>query len=171
MNEFENKDEIDWSLATWEGSRREQLRRWSKLSLREIILAQEEMQELANRFQELRAKSNFKNATKSETTMNNGIQKEIFSHLDEIAEFCRRHGVRRLEVFGSSLHEESPDDIDFLVDLGERSTSDYAATYFDLLEYLQDLFKRPVDLVTPAGLENPYFRQHVEQDKSLLYAD
>jgi len=38
---------IDWSLTTWEGSRREQLRRWSELSLREILLAQEEMQELA----------------------------------------------------------------------------------------------------------------------------
>jgi hypothetical protein len=50
MNEFENKDEIDWSLTTWEGSRREQIRRWSKLSLREILLAQEEMQELADRF-------------------------------------------------------------------------------------------------------------------------
>ena len=50
MNESENKDEIDWSLTTWEGSRREQIRRWSKLSLREILLAQEEMQELADRF-------------------------------------------------------------------------------------------------------------------------
>lgn len=41
--------EIDWSLTTWEGSRREQLRRWSELSLREILLAQEEMQELAEK--------------------------------------------------------------------------------------------------------------------------
>ncbi|MBM3357123.1 MAG: hypothetical protein FJY54_05295 [Betaproteobacteria bacterium] len=38
---------IDWSLTTWEGSRREQLRRWAALSLREIIVAQEEMQELS----------------------------------------------------------------------------------------------------------------------------
>lgn len=42
-------DTIDWSLTTWEGSRREQLRRWSKLSLREIIQAQEEMRELSER--------------------------------------------------------------------------------------------------------------------------
>ena len=51
MNEHEIRDEIDWSLTTWEGSRREQYRRWSKLTLREILLAQEEMQELADRFQ------------------------------------------------------------------------------------------------------------------------
>lgn len=43
-------DAIDWSLTTWEGSRREQLRRWAELSLREIILAQEEMRELSERF-------------------------------------------------------------------------------------------------------------------------
>ncbi len=43
-------DAIDWSLTTWEGSRREQLRRWAELSLEEIIQAQEEMRELSERF-------------------------------------------------------------------------------------------------------------------------
>ncbi len=42
-------DRIDWSLTTWEGSRREQLRRWVALSLEEIIRAQEEMADLAAR--------------------------------------------------------------------------------------------------------------------------
>ena len=50
MNESEKKDDIDWSLTTWEGSRREQIQRWSKLTLREILLAQEEMQKLAEQF-------------------------------------------------------------------------------------------------------------------------
>lgn len=36
-------DDIDWSLTTWEGSRREQLRRWSELSFDEILEALEEM--------------------------------------------------------------------------------------------------------------------------------
>ena len=42
-----DKDAIDWSLTTWEGARREQFRRWSELSLEEIIRAQEEMRELS----------------------------------------------------------------------------------------------------------------------------
>jgi hypothetical protein len=42
-------DEIDWSLTTWEGARREQMRRWSELPLERIILALEEMEELAKR--------------------------------------------------------------------------------------------------------------------------
>jgi len=46
MTEQEERD-IDWSLTTWEGSRREQLRRWSLLTLEEIFDAQEEMAQLA----------------------------------------------------------------------------------------------------------------------------
>jgi hypothetical protein len=42
--------DIDWSLTTFEGARREQLRRWAELPLRNIILALEEMEELAERF-------------------------------------------------------------------------------------------------------------------------
>jgi hypothetical protein len=42
-------EEIDWSLTTWECARREQARRWSKLSLTEIILELEEMQAVADK--------------------------------------------------------------------------------------------------------------------------
>jgi hypothetical protein len=36
-------------MTTFEGARREQLRRWSELSLRQVILALEEMEELGKR--------------------------------------------------------------------------------------------------------------------------
>jgi len=45
----ESPGDIDWSLTTWEGSRREQLRQWAKLTLEEIVQAQEEMAELSAR--------------------------------------------------------------------------------------------------------------------------
>jgi hypothetical protein len=45
-----DENSIDWSKTTWEGSRLEQLRRWSKLSLDEILAAQEEMADLAAEF-------------------------------------------------------------------------------------------------------------------------
>ena len=45
-------DDIDWSLTTWEGSRREQLRRWANLTFDEILFAQEEMADLAQQFRE-----------------------------------------------------------------------------------------------------------------------
>jgi hypothetical protein len=39
-----------WESCTWNGARREQLRRWSKLSLREKLKAVEEMGAVAARF-------------------------------------------------------------------------------------------------------------------------
>lgn len=39
----------DWSLATFDGARREQMRRWSELPLERIIAAIEEMGDLARR--------------------------------------------------------------------------------------------------------------------------
>lgn len=39
--------DIDWSLTTWEGARREQMRRWAALPLERAIMALEEMEELA----------------------------------------------------------------------------------------------------------------------------
>ena len=101
----------------------------------------------------------------------NAIPKtSLESHRRELVAICAELGVRRLELFGSALRSDAPGDLDFLVDLGDRPPADYANAYFALLERLQALFARPVDLVTPAGLANPYFRERVEQEKALLYA-
>lgn len=37
----------EWESATWEGARREEMRRWAALPLERIVAAQEEMAELA----------------------------------------------------------------------------------------------------------------------------
>jgi len=95
---------------------------------------------------------------------------EIESRRAEIAAICARLGVRRLELFGSAVRSAAARDLDFLADLGERSPAEYAAAYFELRDALEKLFAKPVDIVTPPGLANPYFRQRVEQEKALLYA-
>ena len=48
MTAFDSPDAIDWSLTTWEGARREQMRRWAALPLETIVAALEEMEVLAN---------------------------------------------------------------------------------------------------------------------------
>jgi hypothetical protein len=45
------ENEFDWTLTTWEGARKEQMRRCSEMSLRDIVSALEEMQELADKLQ------------------------------------------------------------------------------------------------------------------------
>jgi len=46
-DEKRNDDLIDWHLTTWEGARREALRRWRRLPLERVIAALEEMQHVA----------------------------------------------------------------------------------------------------------------------------
>lgn len=47
MTERSEIEHIDWSLTTWEGSRRAQIERWAEMSLDQILEAQEEMAELS----------------------------------------------------------------------------------------------------------------------------
>jgi hypothetical protein len=54
------KNEIDWSLTSWEGSRREQLRRACRLTLRERLIALDDMQDFADHFLKQRKKRNLK---------------------------------------------------------------------------------------------------------------
>lgn len=102
--------------------------------------------------------------------MNSALSVEMNARRGEIAALCVRLGVRRLELFGSATYDDNPGDLDFLVDLGPQAPGDYAAAYFDLKDRLHEIFRKPIDLVTEAGLSNPYFRQGVERDKQLLYA-
>lgn len=47
MAETDKHEAIDWSLTTWEGAQREQLRRFAELPLESVIRALEEMEQLA----------------------------------------------------------------------------------------------------------------------------
>lgn len=59
----EERDDIDWSLTTWEGSRRAQLRYALTLTLRQRLEAVEGMADVARCFQEMRDQGKFKAAT------------------------------------------------------------------------------------------------------------
>ena len=91
----------------------------------------------------------------------------------QVEALCRRYGVRRLELFGSAAagtYRADESDVDFLVEFAPQPSGGYADAYFGLLESLETLFGRPVDLVVASAIKNPYFRQSVERTKTLLYA-
>jgi uncharacterized protein len=90
----------------------------------------------------------------------------------EIEALCRRFRVHRLELFGSAAtgRHTAESDLDFLVEFEPLPPGAYTDAYFGLLEALEAISGRPVDLVVAAAIKNPYFRQSVEQTKSLLYA-
>lgn len=98
---------------------------------------------------------------------------ELAQHLPRLEEICRHYRVRRLDLFGSAAtgrYKPGESDLDFLVEFQPLEVGTYADTYFGLLEALEELFSRPVDLVVASAIRNPYFRQSVEQSRIPLYA-
>ena len=98
---------------------------------------------------------------------------EIEQRRSELETLCRRFGVRRLEVFGSAVtgaFRGDDSDLDFLVEFDAASGAGYADRYFGLMESLQQLFERPVDLVVDSAVKNQFFRDSIERTRALLYA-
>jgi len=94
---------------------------------------------------------------------------------EEIAAICRRHGVRRLEVFGSAARGDDFDpavsDVDFLLEIDpERGSTFSMADYFDLRDELAQALDRPVDLVFPDSVRNPYVRADIEHSREVVHA-
>ena len=77
-----------------------------------------------------------------------------------IADFCRRHHVRRLALFGSVLRDDfgPHSDVDVLVEFSPGHTPGFALV--DLEDELSALAGRKVDLHTPGSLSK-YFRDRV----------
>jgi len=88
----------------------------------------------------------------------------------KIADFCRRHYIRRLAIFGSALRDDfGPEsDVDVLVDFIAGHTPGFFGL-FDMEEELQPLFGgRKVDVRTPQDLSR-YFRQEVVATAEVQY--
>lgn len=87
---------------------------------------------------------------------------------ERIADFCRRHRIRRLALFGSILRDDfRPDsDVDMLVEFEPGATPGFA--FFGLQRELSDMLGRKVDLNT-AGSLSKYFRDEVLREAEALY--
>ena len=94
---------------------------------------------------------------------------QIAINREQIADFCRRHHIRRLALFGSVLRKDfRPDsDVDVLVEFepGQR----VGLAFFAMQDELSDLFGHRVDLNTP-GFLSRYFRDEVLAEADVLYA-
>ena len=83
-----------------------------------------------------------------------------------------RDGFDRLEVFGSAADGTfDPDrsDLDFLVEYLSLAHGMHYEAYFGLLESLETLFDRRVDLVDVSCLRNPYFIDAVNESRRVIY--
>lgn len=88
-----------------------------------------------------------------------------------IVKLCKAHKVKSLYAFGSILSDNfnAESDIDLIVDFANMDVDDYADNYFDFKFSLQELFKRPIDLLEEKAIKNPYFHESVNQKRELVY--
>ena len=98
---------------------------------------------------------------------------DVAERADELKGLCLRYRVSSLELFGSAATGQfhpAESDLDFVVEFqGEALAEGYADAYFGLLEELEQLFGRPVDLVVRSAIRNPYFLQSVEETRTSIY--
>jgi predicted nucleotidyltransferase len=88
---------------------------------------------------------------------------------EAISEFCQRHSIRRLALFGSVLRDDfGPDsDVDVLVEWEPGHTPGWEVV--DIAEELGELFDgRKVDLVNPRFLK-PRLRDRVLSSAEVQY--
>lgn len=95
----------------------------------------------------------------------------IERHQPSITKLCKEHKVKNLYVFGSILTNNFDDesDVDLLVDFEPLDVFEYAHNYFNLKFALQDVLKRPIDLLEDKATKNPYFRESINQQRRLIY--
>jgi predicted nucleotidyltransferase len=98
----------------------------------------------------------------------------VEQNLETLKKMCQQYRVRRLELIGSALagdrFEAKESDIDLLVEFQSLKEGEYADTYFGLLEALETLFNRHVDLVMVRAIKNPYFLESINKSRKVLYA-
>jgi predicted nucleotidyltransferase len=90
-----------------------------------------------------------------------------------LVELCRRHDVRRLDVFGSAVRgdfDPGHSDLDFVVEFNNFTIHNAADRYFDFLSDLEALFGRRIDLLSDAAIRNPFLRKSVDAERVNLYA-
>jgi predicted nucleotidyltransferase len=87
---------------------------------------------------------------------------------ERLEDFCRRHHIRRLSLFGSVLRDDFgyDSDVDVLVEFHEDHVPGLA--FFSMQEELSGILGYPVDLNT-AGFLNHRIREKVLAEAEELY--
>lgn len=88
-----------------------------------------------------------------------------------ITKLCENHKVKKLYAFGSVLNKNfnADSDIDLIVEFDKIEVENYADNYFDFKFSLQDVLKRPIDLLEEQAIKNPYFRKTIDANRQLIY--
>jgi predicted nucleotidyltransferase len=90
---------------------------------------------------------------------------------EKIEEFCLRWKIVEFSLFGSVLREDFDldSDVDILVSLSEDADLDLY-DWITMIEELEEIFGREVDLVEKSTLRNPFRRNAILTNREIIYA-
>jgi uncharacterized protein len=96
------------------------------------------------------------------------IRPELDVSLDEIADFCRRHHIRWLALFGSVLRDDFTDesDVDVLVEF--EPDQELGLRFFTIQDELATLVGRNVEMASPDELSR-WIRTRVVREAEVIY--
>jgi hypothetical protein len=97
-------------------------------------------------------------------------REEAVRLLQENMDTIRSYGVRRIGLFGSVVRDEATEesDVDVVVEFEEGKA--LMKNVLGLIDFLEELFGREIDLLTPDGIETiriPYIKREIK--KELIY--
>lgn len=87
---------------------------------------------------------------------------------EKLGEFCRRHGIRKLALFGSVLRDDFKEDSDVDVLVEFEPGVSVGLGFFSIERELSEMFGRQVDLNTP-GFLGKYIRDDVLKEAKVQY--
>ena len=93
-------------------------------------------------------------------------KEEVIKILRENMDKIKRYGVKRIGIFGSVARDEAKkeSDIDFVVEF-EKGKATFK-NFGGLVEFLEGLFNKEIDLLTPGGIESIKIKSLREKIKS-----
>jgi predicted nucleotidyltransferase len=94
----------------------------------------------------------------------------VYLDRERIAEFCEKWNIIELSIFGSVLRDDfgPHSDIDVLVSLAPH-TGLGLFDWVQMIDELEGLFGRKVDLVEASTLRNPYRRKEILGTRQVLH--
>jgi hypothetical protein len=103
-----------------------------------------------------------------EKTIKAGNKIRVKISQEMLEEFCRRHKIRKLSVFGSILGDDFSEDSDIDVLVEFEPGVSVGLEFFSIERELSELLGREVDLNTP-GFLGKYIRKEVLSQAEVQY--
>ncbi len=101
------------------------------------------------------------------------MNKQLAKLMPAIEDLCRRHGIAKLELFGSATgpaFDPNCSDFDFIAVFEDtRPGTNYGIRFLDFIDELETVVGRSVDVLSDEPIRNPYLARSVNESRQTIY--